>query len=305
MGGLVFFPLCGFLILVGLLGSCLSEVLPKKWILRVRLFYLASVPLMFAVAIAPAPRIMWWCLDRMEIIALKHGSAVTRAKAARSLGKNPWERNSKVIASLVKAFNDPDPLVRTSAAESIHDLGRGSDYPDRYAGLKQAIEPLIHLLDDQVPEVRASAIRALGRIGQTQTMNRHQPNPEHLEYMLRSLDDPSPEVQLAAARALMGTQEPSIVARIIRLHKESSEPDMLKGTAWVLGSTKNPEVVEVLLETLESSSVSSVRSTVISALGVIGDPKVKFVLERILQSESNKSVRNAATRVLEQLEPME
>jgi len=58
------------------------------------------------------------------------------------------------VERLIKRLSNEDPDVRTSAAETLGQIGA-----------TRAIEPLIELLNDEDPDVRYTAAEALGQIG--------------------------------------------------------------------------------------------------------------------------------------------
>lgn len=82
---------------------------------------------------------------------------------------------------VVAAFTDPAWRVREMCAKVCV----------RWE-VAAAADPALELVDDEVPRVRAVALRVLGALGEA----------EHVEQVLAACDDPDPAVREAAGRAL-------------------------------------------------------------------------------------------------------
>lgn len=82
-----------------------------------------------------------------------------RRFAAFELGKH---EDLGIIEPLIKALGDPEPGVRSAAADSLGRLGRELSAASVARG---AVERLVALLEDEDEEVVASAVYALGELG--------------------------------------------------------------------------------------------------------------------------------------------
>lgn len=82
-----------------------------------------------------------------------------RCFAASELG---GYTDPRIVEPLIEALDDPDPGVRSAAAHSLGCLGR---IPKVAAEAKQAVGKLLGLLESENEEIVASAIYALGELG--------------------------------------------------------------------------------------------------------------------------------------------
>lgn len=143
--------------------------------------------------------------------ALKDGYAAVRANAATALG---WIGDIRAVPSLARCLKDPDENCRVAAALALGLLGSPVALKPLARALgdasvrvrKQAAESLgrlgdpvtadllVDTLDDaeEALEVRAAAVRALGRLHL----------PQGLPVLLDLLNAPSPTLRLAAVEAL-------------------------------------------------------------------------------------------------------
>jgi HEAT repeat protein len=97
--------------------------------------------------------------ELLKLLRSPHSSE--RESAVRRLG-NSYCNDPSVAEPLVEALDDPDPGVRRAAAHSLGTVTRIAGVT-RAAG--QAVERLVALLGEENEEVIASAIYALGQLG--------------------------------------------------------------------------------------------------------------------------------------------
>ena len=107
--------------------------------------------------------------------ALRAHYALVRDCAARALA-------SRSLVALRAALEDPDPVVRAAAA---HGVGY-------YARDRASVPRLCELLDDDSPDVRVMAVRALAWVAR-----RHRPV---LSRLTAALSHPDEQVRLPGAR---------------------------------------------------------------------------------------------------------
>lgn len=137
---------------------------------------------------------------RPLLVALSSEEAERRQVAAEAVAR----AGRRAVGGLLDALGDPDQSVRLGAIEGLAMIA-----PE---GSARAVSGL---LSDPVPEVRAIAARALGRLTS---------DPDYLDVLLRLLEDPVREVQEAAAVALASTERlPALVEVLNRRACEEPE----------------------------------------------------------------------------------
>jgi len=125
----------------------------------------------------PLPRTLEAALRDLE-----EPNKLVRRSAVADLSRHAREEATEpIIAALLKALRDEDPIVRTEAAYALGDA-RASD----------ALPALLVAVDDNISPVRQAAIDALGLIGDSRATGR----------LLRALDDERPDVRFQAVIAL-------------------------------------------------------------------------------------------------------
>lgn len=163
-----------------------------------------------------------WILDEL-LEELKTPNPENRISALWKLESLGTHRDLRVVEPLIEALGDPVPDVRGTAA---HSLGTISSITKSPYVAKQALEPLITLLEDEDETVVASAIYALGELGGKSVGPRllpflNCPNKPHVKirnivivalgasryrpaipHLRRLLDDSDPEVRYEALDAL-------------------------------------------------------------------------------------------------------
>lgn len=120
------------------------------------------------------------------IAALNHESDEVKSQSAFVLGNMGTKANS-AVSDLMRVFRDPNGLVRKSAADAL--VGIGSD----------SLPFLLGALSDEDPQIRKSAVYALGNMG-----SKAQSALDKLNLLL---DDDSTMVKDMASRAIRKIQE--------------------------------------------------------------------------------------------------
>jgi HEAT repeat protein len=154
------------------------------------------------------------------IQVLKTGSEEERRDAAYDLGAlNPEDKNPAMIPALLPLLKDPNPSVRSSAADVLGSME---------AAAQSAVPALIPLLTDTNPQVRNWTADALGRIGASVQLA--------IPQLTLLLTDPDPSVVINAARALgnMGESAKALPPLIALL--SHSDPNIRNHAITTLGT---------------------------------------------------------------------
>jgi len=111
-----------------------------------------------------------------------------------------------------------------------------------FGGEPVYIELYVRGCDDEDPGVRAAAVGALGRHGDTL----------HAPRLIEALDDENDSVRLAAARALQRIHNREAIPRLLETIEERNEDiaDVRAAAADALGQYREPEVVLALIGAL-------------------------------------------------------
>jgi HEAT repeat protein len=149
---------------------------------------------------------------------------------------------------------------------------------------KRAIQPLSEALDDQMPEVRLRAAKALGQLGGIASARK----------LVRALDQPTRWSQIRVADILIGMGHESLEALL-----ESYATLTIDGRIAVLdivGRIRPVSLIPWLLEELTNSN-ADIRARAAHALGSIGDPNVSSELIKALD-DPEWPVRAMAAKAL-------
>lgn len=167
---------------------------------------------------------------------------------------------------------DPDPAVRTDAAEALGVVGD-----------TRALGPLRERLTDDDHEVRTAAAVALIRIGDAQLF------PE----VVRSLRHEDPRVVIGAAVALGRLGDKRVVPNLVEAFK-TEDAEVGAAVAWALGQCGDPAALPWLITAVEQGFAVA---NACEALGRIGDPRAQPALLEALEYASD-DVRAYAARAL-------
>jgi HEAT repeat protein len=228
------------------------------------------------------------------LLAMDKPSPITRAAAARALGKSGDER---MVLPLLRALRGeyvppsdwPDPthpmaameqvggdIVRMQAALALADLG------------EPAVLPLIETLGHADPQTRAAAAHALGLIG----------DPRADRPLARLLSDESDHVRLNALFALTRTADTSLLDAITPLANDPNHA--IRDLANSLLKRLDPSLAfNDLLKSARSRHTNTQR-TAILALGRTHDRRALDPLLALL-NDPNESARYSAAEALGEL----
>lgn len=172
--------------------------------------------------------------------------------------------NRPTISTLIMALRTDDRRAHTLVVDDLVRMGTA------------AVEPLLSVLDDPNPNVRAGAARALGKIGDLQALG-------SLIFRLRY--DPEPEVRKSAVWALQMGGEHAVSALVETLR----DPDeWVRFGAVIVLSKLGEHAVEPLIAALQDSN-ALMRANAAETLGRIGDTRAADALAEAL-SDTNETV---------------
>ncbi len=124
--------------------------------------------------------------------------------------------------------------------------------------------------DEEVPNVRAAAIRALGNHG----------DPTHVEYIVPSLDHEDPLVRLESVQALQRLHNPMAIDGLMaRLDPNvEDDVDVRAETAHALGQYASRDVVQRLIGAIDDRALSVNHNALLSLQTLTGE---NFGLNRV------------------------
>ena len=216
----------------------------------------------------------------------------------------------KKISELIALLNNSSPnagLIRVYAVTDLVKIGQPAVEPLLSAlenenkdvrssavralgqiGDARAFQPLIKTLEDEDKDVRSSAAVALGQIGDTRAF---QP-------LIDALKDGNENVRSSAVRALGRMGNPQAVSAIIDALKDEHRY-VRSSAAAALGRMGNPQAVQPLIDALEDED-ALVCSYAVNALSQIGNAQAVKALIKALESE-DRNVSSSVVRALGQM----
>ncbi len=193
-------------------------------------------------------------------------------------------KRAEASRAAASALNDPEPIIRVTAAQAISSLP-----PDEAATL------LIPLLKDKLEFVRREMAQAVGET------HSHLATAALTDLLVT---DKEAGVRAAAAIAMGKIRDDSAVTPLVQVlagtsgkkkSKSKENEFVLRAAAEALGQIRNRAAVSVLIATLENDSQAiDVRRAAATALGLIGDPQAMSALKAA--SESNDPYLAEAAR---------
>jgi HEAT repeat protein len=226
------------------------------------------------------------------IKALGNEDSTVRVAAAQSLGRI---RDSQAVDPLVITLGDEYSGVREAAAKALENLGEplGKVIVQSLEGAEKAREalaagkdpraivPLLKVLANWDPNVRAAAAQTLGKLK----------DPRAVEPLVKALEDTSDSVQEAAAWALGNIANPRAIVPLVKALRDA--PWNVRVVAgWVLGKFVDRRAVDPLVTAL-GDEYPSVREAAAYSLGKLGDPRTVVPLIDAL-GDTHEKVREAA-----------
>jgi HEAT repeat protein len=236
---------------------------------------------------------------------LEHNNKKVRYESARSLG---LIGNEKALIPLIKALGDPDKELQSYAYNALSSMDiknpeavklllemikNDQSKEERKStikllgrtGSKDAVEPLIDILNEDDSRIQEYAIEALGNIGIK--------NEKATDRLIRLLGpDGKSYVQKEAASALGKIGDEEALEPLILLLKEVKNRYTRSSIVKALSHFNSEQSVRRLIKTLrdEKDDKDNVRSELIKVLGNIGNEKAVPHLIRALQ-DKNSDVR--------------
>lgn len=186
------------------------------------------------------------------ILCLRDAVPEVRQFAAGALGKIG---EGRAIRPLVSTLEDESSTVRKTAAEALSVLGWHPTNPreqvlewialQNWERLQQMgetpVPQLLRAAKDQDRDVRAGAIRVLGRLGA----------PQGVEVFLQGLHDVDAEVRRAAAEALEQVGSPQAVEVLLQALRDRDR-EVRRRVIRALGRTQDARAVPPLLGIIKS-----------------------------------------------------
>jgi HEAT repeat protein len=308
-----------------------------------------------------------WMKAKAFIRALDAGVPELRMAAANALGEIG---DADAVGPLTERFDDSDPRVRARAARACGEIG-DARATDALTGLlgdpkaavrldaaqalgrignRQALQALLQLYDDDSERVRRIAVNGFGKFE----------NDRPVEHLVDALADPSDVVQRTAVFSLIEllsnvpteksheiretvvgqlseTEDETVVAPLVEILDESTQPAQRRNTAWLLGRVlddeENRDAVDALITALEdggqmtqqfaATSLAEIGGTYVErelldvvenpdmdgqargqaafVLGKIGDEETAERLDKLLDATEDEQVRQQVFSALSKL----
>jgi HEAT repeat protein len=171
-----------------------------------------------------------------------------------------------------------DYFVRESAAVVLASLGVPVDPPD--------IDPLVSMLADESPAVRARAVWSIERAITDGDLPRPAAGPEVTEALVGLLVDPDAEVRAGAATALGELEGPAVGEGLV-VALSDCEAGVRSAAAAALGTMRHEPALPALLRLLEDPD-EGVRVSAASALVQMNDSDVGHSLAELMSTYSSR-----------------
>lgn len=183
-------------------------------------------------------------------------------------------RREEVANGLLQRLTAADSALRMTAA-----LGLGLAEP------RQALEPLIRATRDDAAGVRANAVWALGRIGDTRAVGAAS----------TALADRSPMVRQAAAGTLGHLEAKGAVPGLSRALRDDREATVRRTAAWAIAQIGGEEAIQDLTVALQKDQDAGVREMCAWALGDLeGGRTATSALLTAAKKDDDAKVRETA-----------
>jgi HEAT repeat protein len=154
------------------------------------------------------------------------------------------------VAALSRALGDAEIAVRAAAANAL----------GAYAGVPDAVPPLLGKLDDPSPAVRTVIVRSLARLGDDRAV----------VPLVGKVQDSVPDVRGAVARALGDLGDPRATQALL-LQLRDNVPDVRLEALAAIGKLRAGDAVDAIAP-LATDHNPALRQASIAALGRIGTP---------------------------------
>jgi len=238
---------------------------------------------------------LWWEYAKLEFLVPNRlslaNAPITGDDVAGALREAIERARRAELPRFVEASRGPDAGVRAAAAAAL-----GA------SGGRDAVEPLLRLLEDPSQEVRHRAILALGATGSSSaalTLLRIARDGTHLENSRSTLSPYARSiaiVSLALARR-SGLDQPvdAAILSIVRDRPKSEREGVAVAAMFHQVIAPTPELEALALElALDDDESPSVRCRATEALGSTHDPKTLAKLQTLLSGPRMDVRRSAA-----------
>jgi HEAT repeat protein len=184
-----------------------------------------------------------------------------------------------------------EPLKRARGADVLAQLGCTADHPENNF-LEESFSAVVAMAENEKHiQPLASAIQALGHIG----------DPRAIPLLVRYSTHPEAEIRFADACACGSfANEPPIVVVLVELMRDSDEDvrDWATFSLGSLGTTDTPEIRDAFADLLNDSS-SDVVDEALAALAQRRDPRaLPLILERLSQPDVDELTLESAGAML-------
>lgn len=220
---------------------------------------------------------------RELVLALREGRP--NVFGAGPIGQEPFDlgRGDAAAASVaIEGLSDADPPVRRMAAFVLGDLRA-----------PEATSALVRALKDENTDVKATALRSLGRTGDSRVM------PEISE----RVSDPVPEVRMAALDALssLGVEGEGVTRTVHPLLRDPRPDVRARGAAFLLEHGHKPDAEAALVEMAAAPEPDFRAESLKGLVGSRSPNAYRTALSAL--SDPAPSVRAEATRALAAIDP--
>jgi len=185
-----------------------------------------------------------------------------RGRAAMALR---YFKEPRVIKLLIGALHDQDAYIRSVSAEALGEIGD-----------KQAVDPIIELLNDKINRGKSqvSAAVALGNLG----------GKKATPALLKSLRSENVYVREASARALGKIGDPTAVDLLIETTDDEGQR-VRAAAIEALGKLGSKRAVRTIIGGLNDQDHFAIRKNAAEALGNLGD---HLAVEPLIESLKDK-----------------
>jgi HEAT repeat protein len=193
---------------------------------------------------------------------IEHPNALIRSRAVYAMGRIiNFSTVSTLTPILIKALNDKDASVRSSAASALYENDSN-----------EAILSLIKALDDQDASVRSSAASALWGTD----------SDEAIVSLIKALDDQDASVRIAAVRALEENASDQAISGLIQ-GLDNPNYQVINCAVSALESIAYKPSMDVLIKCLKNKC-GLVRDYALSILQEINDDDVYVTLDALQEA---------------------
>ena len=199
------------------------------------------------------------------------------------VGERVYEQVYQIICSLYETDFEAQVLELLKERTDLIDEWRLLNYRYELGEKDQVITKLLALLQDEDPEVRWRAARALGELGNS--------SETIVSTLLAQLQNKNSEVRWKATRALgeLGNSSETVLKSLLA-RLEDNDSELRCSAARVLGNLRNSSetVVSALLARLQDTD-SELRGWAASALGNLGNSSETVVSALLARLEDTDS----------------